>query len=616
MKALNWSLKGKSLAAEPIQDDPEKGRYLSETRCRFVLASILGLALILRVVALLNLRGSIYFDFLLWDERVYHTLATRIAEGASKSSSIYEFSPLPVYLMALVYRLFSPDIFYIRILNIILGTLTCYLIYHIGKDLGGLKTGLLSCLIAALYEPFIFYSIVPLKTSLSLFLFALTVFFLLSNLNKGSWVKVMLLGISAGLIMNVRPNTLAFIPFLPLFVLWNGWKSGSSLKLLASKVFLYVLGLSLALSPFIIRNYLVAGEFALTTTQTGQNLYYGNNPENDTPYYRPARFASSSPFEQGVQFTIEASRRAGKKLSHKEGSSYWTGEVIKLAMERPGAFIWNFIRKTLALFNRFEPGEHYHVGFVSDFVRFFKFPFLTLWLVLPFGVAGMSTHVWDSTKSRALVTIFCLYGFTLVIFFTTTRFRLPLLIILIPFAAKGIRHLFLFLKERPSAGTRIYMCLLILFFALAFLPVRGTKDMTPYYNTHAIILASKGLKEDAIKYWEKSSRMNRVYSVFANLSLAGEYFERRNIERALFYLNKIPDDSFSAAHKYELFGDIMMYEKRVAKAVEAYEKSLEINSGQRKVLLKLLLIYQRMDEEKAERIHERLKYVASFYNVI
>jgi len=59
----------------------------------------------------------------------------------------------------------------------------------------------------------------------------------------------------------------------------------------------------------MIRNYMVAGSFQLTTSQMGFNLYLGNNPQNPTPYYRPVPFAITSPFQQGIQFTIEASRR-------------------------------------------------------------------------------------------------------------------------------------------------------------------------------------------------------------------------------------------------------------------------------------------------------------------
>lgn len=38
----------------------------------FILSGILFLSLIIRITALADLLHSIYFDFLLWDERVYH----------------------------------------------------------------------------------------------------------------------------------------------------------------------------------------------------------------------------------------------------------------------------------------------------------------------------------------------------------------------------------------------------------------------------------------------------------------------------------------------------------------------------------------------------------------
>ena len=138
---------------------------------------------------------------------------------------------------------------------------------------------------------------------------------------------------------------------------------------------IYIVGLSIAIAPFVVRNYRVSGEFRPTTSQSGFNLYIANNLQNKDPYYRPVPFATSSPFMQGIQFNIEASRRMNKKLSPQEASSYWTREVMKLPLEQPVPFAWKILQKTLAFFNKFEAGDHYHVGFVSNFVRFFKFPF-------------------------------------------------------------------------------------------------------------------------------------------------------------------------------------------------------------------------------------------------
>jgi len=585
-------------------------------RHSYVLAAAIIVALILRIVALLYLKKSIYFDFLLWDERIYHTWAMKIANGTYQSSSVYEFAPLPAYLMALIYKIFSPDILYIRVLNIILGTLTCWFMYLIGREMANRIVGLCACLIACLYKPFIFYSIVPLKTSLSLFLFGSAIYLFVAILNERSMIKVLLLGLAGGLMLNVRANSGIIIPVMLLIILLHRYREQRAhLKILSSTFLLFIAGLSLSTSPFIVRNYRVAGKFALTTSQAGFNLYLGNNLQNPDPYYRPAPFASPSPFEQGVQFTIEASRRTHKTLTPQEASSYWGREIFRTALNHPTVFLWKLFQKTLALFNRFEPGDHYHIGFVSDYVRFFKLPFLSLWLILPLGMAGMTVSIYKSQKVLALSSIFFLYALTLMLFFTNTRYRLPLLVILIPFAVMGIDCLLSFIKNRKPKGIVIYFSIAAAFLIVEFLPIRGTDDMTPYYNTHAVILDEKGLKNQAIEYWERSSEMDKPPSAFANLALAGKYILKRDMGKAASYLDKIPESSFAAAAKHEIMGDMMLLRGRIEKAVSAYQRSLEINSGQRRPRIKLIRIYDKIDRERALRERERFKYISSFYDV-
>ncbi len=594
----------------------ERFAYLDDRYPGLLVSAILLLALIVRVAALLSLKDSIYFIFPLLDEGVYHLWATNIAEGTYQSFSVYEFPPLPAYIIALVYKIFSPDILYVRILNIILGVSTCYLVYRICEKMATRLTGLFACLIAALYEPFIFYSIVPLKTSLSLFLFALTIYLLVAILDKKSIVPVFLLGISAGLMLNVRGNFIVLIPLILFIIFLHIYKSKSSIKTLTAYLMVYMVGIFIAISPFMFRNYLVSGEFAPSTSQSGFNLYLGNNLQNPDPYYRPVPFASSSPFEQGVQFTIEASRRTKKKLSPQEASSYWTYQVIKEAMEQPAAFLWKIFQKALVLFNRFEAGDHYHIGFISNFVPFFKLPFFNFWLILPFGMAGMAVNIAGSRKSLAVCSIFFLYAFTLLAFFTNTRFRVPMLIILIPFAVMGITRVFSYIQNRQFNRIVIYSAIAAFFFVIESLPVQGTNDVTAYYNTHAIILRSKGFEDEAIRFWEKSSEMEKPFSAFANFSLAAQYYRKGYTQKGISYLDKIPENSFAVASKYELIGDILAHQRQIKGAISAYKKSLEINSGQRRVLLKLIKIYEKTDKKKASQERETLKYIASFYDIL
>jgi tetratricopeptide (TPR) repeat protein len=205
---------------------------------------------------------------------------------------------------------------------------------------------------------------------------------------------------------------------------------------------------------------------------------------------------------------------------------------------------------------------------------------------------------------------------TLIIFFTNGRYRLPLLVILIPFAVIGAMDLFSSLRGKKRRRAGMAGAIMIAFLMIAFLPIRATDDVTAYYNTHAIILDKKGFTSEAIVYWKASSDMNRPYSAFADLSLAGKYFQRGDFQGGNFFLSKISDYSFAAASKYELLGDVMTRRNHLPEAIAAYERSLEINSGQRRILAKLIHLYRVADPPKAVLAEERLRHVASFYDLM
>jgi tetratricopeptide (TPR) repeat protein len=192
---------------------------------------------------------------------------------------------------------------------------------------------------------------------------------------------------------------------------------------------------------------------------------------------------------------------------------------------------------------------------------------------------------------------------------------MPLVVILIPFAFIGLEKVYTCLKGSESKKKIIYIGILALFFVIEFLPVRDTKDITAYLNTHAIILNSMGKTGEAVKSWEQSSNLEKHYSDFANLSLGGFYSSRGDKDKAFFYLNRITDKSYAAAYKYELIGDIMAKDSQYDKAVTAYEKSLGINSGVRATRQKLIKVLLKIDKQKAQEQYEKLIYINSFYTL-
>ena len=246
------------------------------------LVAILLLAVLVRTGALLDWLESAYRDFLVFDESVYHLWAVRVVQGGATTFPVTDFASLPAYLMLAAYQAFSPQPLVVRILNLLLGVATCGGIYLIGRRLADHRTGLLAAAVAALYKPFIFYSVTLLKETLGLLLFAGVLVLLLAGMDRPSLRTGLLLGAAAGLLINVRQNMVVILPLLPVILLWGGGgMSGLRTRLGAAGG--VALGLMLALAPFALQQRAVTGGWGLTPVG-GFNLYLGNNLDNPYPY--------------------------------------------------------------------------------------------------------------------------------------------------------------------------------------------------------------------------------------------------------------------------------------------------------------------------------------------
>jgi hypothetical protein len=87
-------------------------------------------------------------------------------------------------------------------------------------------------------------------------------------------------------------------------------------------------GLAAVLFPVALRNQVVGGEFHLTTSQLGPNLYLGNNPAADG-FYAPLRAGRGSPQFERIDARELAEQARGRALSPSEVSDYWRDEALR-----------------------------------------------------------------------------------------------------------------------------------------------------------------------------------------------------------------------------------------------------------------------------------------------
>ena len=229
---------------------------------------------------------------------------------------------------------------------------------------------------------------------------------------------------------------------------------------------------------------------------------------------------------------------------------------------------------------------------------------------------GMIIGGFRDRKARTAIFVLVAYAATLVAFFPNARYRLPMMPLLIPFAVLGATGIIRAFREGNRRRVGGCLAVALLFVGVENLPVRATDDESAYYNTHAIVMNAKGGHDEAVYYWNLSSEMNKPFSAFANLPLAGRSFQLGRPDLGQAYLDRIGDDSFAAAQKYDLLGDVLVHQRNLVPAAAAYEKSLSINSGQRRTLWKLVRLYKVTDPAKALEYERRLKYVSSFYDLM
>src|SRR5688572_25138527 len=118
---------------------------------------IFGLAYAVRLIFLLQIARSPFFDFMHLDPLYYHEWALRIAAGDWIGTEVFEMSPLYSYLLAAFILVFGDDLWLLRLLQIGIGSLTCVLTWRLTDRLFGKAAGIAAGVGCALYGPFLFY---------------------------------------------------------------------------------------------------------------------------------------------------------------------------------------------------------------------------------------------------------------------------------------------------------------------------------------------------------------------------------------------------------------------------------------------------------------------------
>jgi tetratricopeptide (TPR) repeat protein len=471
---------------------------------KWALGATLAAAFILRVLLVVSLREAPYFRDPIVDGAAYDRWAHEIATASFWGERAFYQDPLYPYALGLFYKVFGRDLLWARIAQALLGTLGLWMLFEGTRRLADVRTAFTALALGAVTKTMLFFDTAILKDFLGVV--AVEACILLVSLDR-KW-KWLAFGAALGLGALVRGNMLLLAAAAAVFLaLRRDWKPAGAV----------LLGALACILPITVRNAVMARDFVLTTAQLGPNLYTGNNPENATGRYRPPSFlqAGSTEFEE-KGFREEARRRTGREMKASEVDAYWRNEALGHIASNPGTFLAVTGKRLLMLLNGFEVPDDYDPYFMARFSWVLRLPLFTFGLfTLPLAAAGIYLSWTDRARFGMLYVLLGAYLFSILFFFVFSRYRLPVVPLLLVFGAYAVTRGSQLLRWRMSAVPKTAAAVFAAALLLANVPlpaaVGGHRDFrTAHYNLGLHYARSERPKEAAEEF-EAAARLNPEY---------------------------------------------------------------------------------------------------------
>ncbi|MBI3008149.1 MAG: glycosyltransferase family 39 protein [Candidatus Omnitrophica bacterium] len=407
-----------------------------------VISAIFLIALAIRIVYILQVRDDPFFyePHQGTDMLTFHNMALDILKGSGRIS--FNVPLYPNGFLPIIYFLFGPNIAAVGIIQGLLGSLTCILIYLIGRELFGNISGILAGLISVFYSTLVIYGGVLLGETLGLFLFLAGFYLLLRAVNSASLWDAAFSGIFLGLLLLTRVRFFAFVPFIPLAFLAN-----SKLRCRDKLKSLCIL-------------FMVASIF-VNPVQSIKDIVI-NNPV--------MFFLSNSPTATGGY--DERSLGAFDKVNQtsrpedKDTPGYYKGlyrESLNFMKQNPIGYAGLLIRKCIFFW---DPAEKMYDNFPARYYRntvpILSLAFLSFGIVFPFGLWGMVMAKGEWRRVLLLYLFVISYFLMHLGFNVVARYRLPVEPVFIIFAGHCITLLYDKFKKGDFRFVRINSGLILI----------------------------------------------------------------------------------------------------------------------------------------------------------
>lgn len=584
------------------------------------------LALAVRFVHVWSTSDVPTIRHLIGDAHGYVEWSQRIAAGNWVGDRGFYQAPLYPYTLA-VWRLFGINsVAGIRVLQAMCGAAACVLMYFAVAQMLHARAGLVAGVMLALFGPAIYFDGIIQKASLDGLLVCTMLLGIAMIASRPGMLRCAALGAVVSLLCLTRENAIAWHFVFPVWIAWTALSSVEAKAIVtsgsmpqdpgppirpqrvAARLAAYLLGAGMVLAPVGWRNYVVQGEFALTTFQAGPNFYIGNNRNADGRYQPLIRGHETPAFEQR-DATELAQKEAGRELTPREVSQYWMRRAWNDIRENPLRWTRLLGYKLLLTWNRYEIADAESIAVYRRYSPVLD-ALCRVWhfgMLAPLAIFGALTMRGRSRFGvlHALLTVMTL---AVCAFYVLGRYRFPLVPLMIPFAAAGWVHIWE--RIRPSASdasmpaggsnvpSRVAIVAALATAALVNWPIQDEKRLDAMAEMNAgVALAQAGQIAEAGEFFARTVALHPTsaeanYNLALTLSIQGKYVDAiPRFEQALRSEPQLIGAHFNLAVALERAG-------RAEEAAAHYRLALQNDPSDREAQEALRRIESRESEGK------------------
>ncbi|MFH1220598.1 MAG: tetratricopeptide repeat protein [Candidatus Eisenbacteria bacterium] len=608
-------------------------------RDRGIFLAVVAVALVIRVAYLIDVRDSPYAKEPLLDSYWYDDKANAVVEGDLLSRGGSFRVPLYTYFLAGCYLIFGRSLAPPAIIQVILGALTCGLVYVIGKRIFGRLAGAFAGFGLAVYRMAIYSDAEILPTTLFILFIVAAVYYLLNLFERERVRDSLLAGLFLGLALLTRPEVLIYAAALGLVVLTLKGKRG----------FRLVAGMGIVLVMMTVclglRNLAAFGEFYLFSPQGAVNLYIGNGRFADgrSVLAPPTRFPYAVTADPSEDAMIVACKQAaledvGRELSDRELSTYYTHRTLAEVGGDFSRWLGLMVRKTYYFLNSYESSDIKLIPrFIERYSRVLGLPLVGYMVAMPLGLVGLTLAAARRIRAAWLVSAaFLGCAVITVMFFVVWRFRLPAVPFLLILGGYTVSELVRLGRSRTWRPFLLILGCVValgLFSATNFWGIKTESQAATYIANEGALLLHEGKAEQAIEVYkeaiaadpkdatpyyylgkayalaglipqakaalEKAAAVNPNFRPFALLSVGILAVKQGDFAAASGYFKQAVAADPTFARGYYNLGACLFNLRRYAEAEEALYQAERLAKGDSEVIISSAGIL--MDMGKIER---------------